>query len=148
MKITKAMTAAALTLCLCACSSREIHVSPDIQLEASVIPYPQQFDLHKGALYLDNSLIVLSKDFEDRTLAVTRDFANQLSECTSSQVEVKTFCCIPCKGASLTIAYDAELPDEAYEIKVDESGATVKSSSHNGVLYALATLRQMLPPAI
>ena len=148
MKITKAMTAAALTLCLCACSSREIHVSPDIQLEASVIPYPQQFDLNKGALYLDNSLIVLSKDFEDRTLAVTRDFANQLSECTSSQVEVKTFCCIPCKGASLTIAYDAELPDEAYEIKVDESGATVKSSSHNGVLYALATLRQMLPPAI
>ena len=148
MKMTKAMTAAALTLCLCACSSREIHVCPDIQLEASVIPYPQQFDLHKGALYLDNSLIVLSKDFEDRTLAVTRDFANQLSECTSSQVEVKTFCCTPCKGASLTIAYDAELPDEAYEIKVDESGATVKSSSHNGVLYALATLRQMLPPAI
>lgn len=43
---------------------------------------------------------------------------------------------------------DTSLGDEAYTIEVASGRLVVRAATHAGILYALHTLRQMLPPAI
>lgn len=146
MKRNVSILAAALALC--ACSSHTPRVDSNIELGATVMPYPRHCEYSTGVLYLDNSLVSVSSRFGSRTFDYVNEFAERLSRCSSSEVEVSSFRFKPAKGSSIAICYDGSLPDEAYELKVDENGARISSSSHNGVVYAIATIRQMLPPAI
>ena len=43
---------------------------------------------------------------------------------------------------------DSTIADEAYELKVRKNKVTVKAGSYNGFLYAIETLKQMLPVEI
>ena len=145
MNFTKTLSATIALMALLSCESHHVRTVSDIETDCSVIPYPQRLEQSKGALLMDNSLISVSREFEERTIEQVRAFAGRLAVSTGSRIAVKTFDVTPAKGTSLSFIYDGSLADEAYTLKVDENGAVAKASSHNGVIYAIATIRQLLP---
>lgn len=46
------------------------------------------------------------------------------------------------------LSTDVSLPEEAYNLKVTENQVIIYASGHNGFLYGLETIRQLLPVAI
>ena len=46
------------------------------------------------------------------------------------------------------LSTDVSLPEEAYNLKVTENQVIIYASGHNGFLYGLETIRQLLPVSI
>ena len=109
-----------------------------------IIPFPNSLEMHGGTFNAAGATFYCTGIDDPLTLAAVEKFAGELSLASgmTSKVETGT------TGEGINFILDAGMQEEAYRIDVKKSGVKVKASSLNGFIYALQTLRQMLPVEI
>src|SRR5574344_1668338 len=113
------------------------------QKDLSIIPYPQSLEMHSGSFKLAGASFCLQGIDENATSAI-KAFASQLSFVSG---KMNHFINEP-KGRCVIFNVDQKLANEEYALTVTRKKVTVSASSYNGFLYAIETLKQMLPISI
>ena len=142
----KRLLSLGLVLCLF-CLSARAGVLEDI------VPRPAEATLLKGSVRISGLPFKCDPAFDSATRSAVSAFASRLSYVSG---KASPFSATPGLGGAVAsgkakgvyFLRDAGLESEAYSIVVASRQVVVRASGPNGVLYALETLRQMLPPAI
>ena len=118
-----------------------------------IVPRPMQIEQHKGSLHVRGITVRCDPAFDARTRDAVSAFAAKLGyisgkTCTFSAPIGLKQALAGGKLKGIVFLHDTSLEPEAYTLLVTPSNAVVRACGLNGVLYALATLRQMLPAAI
>ena len=118
-----------------------------------IVPRPMQIEQHKGSLHVRGITVRCDPAFDARTRDAVSTFAAKLGyisgkTCTYSAPLGLQQALAGGKLKGIVFLHDTSLEPEAYTLLVTPANAVVRACGLNGVLYALATLRQMLPAAI
>ena len=118
-----------------------------------IIPQPQNIEMGKGCLKVKGLNFNYDNTLEGRTVEAIGKLADQLYLCTGKPSSIASATGINAAGSmgSLKGAFflkDASIAPEAYVIEVSKKAIKVTASDHNGFLYAISTLKQMMPEAI
>lgn len=125
-------------LFLSCCSSRKT-AAP-----FSVIPYPHEVEFSDGVFDMAGSRFIVDPSVDAATLSYISKFSDELSRVSGRRSPVVR----GVSGRGVRFILDAALPDEAYTIDVTGKSAVIGSSSYRGFVYAIQTVRQMLPVSI
>ncbi|MBO7574763.1 MAG: beta-N-acetylhexosaminidase [Bacteroidales bacterium] len=133
-------------LCLCAAFARA-GVLEDI------VPRPAEAVLYKGSVRISGLPFKCDASLPKEAQTAVSAFASHLAYVSGKS---SPFAAPPGLDAAVAsgkvkgalFLRDASLGAEAYTIEVGSGRVVVRASGLSGVLYALETLRQMLPPAI
>ena len=133
-------------LCLCAAFARA-GVLEDI------VPRPAEAVLHKGSVRISGLPFKCDASLPKEAQTAVSAFASHLAYVSGKS---SPFAAPPGLDAAVAsgkvkgalFLRDASLGAEAYTIEVGSGRVVVRASGLSGVLYALETLRQLLPPAI
>ena len=119
----------------------------------SVVPYPQNVDIQKGAFKIKGSAVNCDPAMDELSREAVAKFAVQLSKVTGRTCSyaapvgiTKTVANGSSKGFLFYV--DTSLSDEEYSISISKKAVLVAASSRPGFLYAIQTIKQMLPEAI
>ena len=110
----------------------------------TVVPYPNEVELSTGAFNAQGAELHYDTDFKDYAADAIKAFAEQLSMATGEECRIS-------EGESrsgFVFRFVPTLPEEAYRLNVSRKAAIVEASTLNGVIYAIQTIKQMLPDAI
>ena len=118
-----------------------------------IVPRPAEASLLKGSVRISGLPFKCDPSFDATSRTAVSAFASRLAYVSGKS---SPFSAPPGLGASVAsgkargvfFLRDAGLAPEAYSIEVASKSVVVRASGLQGVLYALETLRQMLPPAI
>ena len=145
MKLAHVILSAALLLVPLAGSAKDPVLN--------IIPQPESIELQKGTFKAVGASINCDAAFDARSRTAVQDFAARMSIVTG---KVSSFA-VPIGIAASAEAgaikgfvfiRDARMGDEEYRIEIGKKATKVYASAYNGVLYAITTLKQMLPEAI
>lgn len=119
----------------------------------SVVPYPQSVEIQKGAFKIKGTAINCDPAMDELSRDAVAKFAVQLSKVTGRTCSyaapvgiTKTIAGGTSKGFLFYV--DPSLADEEYTVNVSKKAVLVAASSRPGFLYAIQTLKQMLPTEI
>ena len=145
MKFTHVILSAALLLVPLAGSAKE----PVLD----IIPQPESIELQKGTFKAIGASINCDAAFDVRSRTAVQDFAARMSVVTGkvSSFAVPIGIVASAEAGSIkgfAFIRDTRLDDEEYRIEIGKKATKVYASAYNGVLYAITTLKQMLPEAI
>ena len=129
MKITRLITA----ICLFAAMSAGAQAK-----EINITPQPQSITVTRGICPVDGARLTCDKAFGEKTAAAVEKFAARLAEATGKTRG----------GCRINFVQDTGLKPENYTIQVTRAGIKVSAADRSGVLYAIETLKQLLPEAI
>ena len=132
MKKTAIIIGAALTLASCCGEPVGNHVN--------VIPQPASVKVYEGGLSLAGASFRADESFGEDALEAIKGFESNLEAACGAE-----------SGAGqgrIIFKRNPRMEAEEYSITVCGKKATVKASGLNGVLYALETMKQMLPVEI
>lgn len=132
LNISTLIAAVAASLLTVSCVKQE-------NVELGIIPAPEKvvsncngnFNIAGAAFAVDNKM-------SDRALAAINSLAKDLSNSTGVTSEVGS------KG-DIVFLQKSSLETEEYAINISRKGIKVQYATDKGILYAIATLRQMLP---
>ena len=125
-------------LCLTACHTLQKEVV-FTENDLNIIPQPQSMVLGKGHFQFTQETIFVI----DPTLMPARlPFLKQFERASGFKFAVQK---VALSGSSVVIDTDKSLPKEGYTLAVTPQQITIKAADYNGALYALQTLRQLLP---
>ena len=110
----------------------------------SVIPYPHEVEFSDGVFDMAGSRFIVDPSVDAASLSYISKFSDELS-CVSGR---RSPVVRGVSGRGVRFILDAALPDEAYTIDVTGKSAVIGSSSYRGFVWAIQTLRQMLPVSI
>ncbi len=118
-----------------------------------IVPQPERIELQKGTFKAAGASINCDAAFDTRSRAAVQDFAARLSIASGkvSSFAVPVGIAASAEAGSIrgfVFIRDASLGDEEYRIEIGSKAAKVYASEYNGVLYAVTTLKQMLPEAV
>ena len=121
---------AALTAC------QETCIKP-----VTVVPYPNEVTLNAGTFNAQGADFHYDEAFEDYAKNAIEAFAGSLAlaggkDCKVAQGK---------SNSGFVFIMNNTLPEEAYKLTVSRKAVTVEAASLNGVIYAIETLKQMLP---
>ena len=119
----------------------------------SIVPQPERIELGKGTFKAIGASVNCDDGFDAGSRAAAQAFAARLS-LTSGKVS--SFAVPPGLAASaeagsirgFVFIHDRSLGEEEYRIDIGSKAVKVYASAFNGVLYAITTLKQMLPEAV
>ena len=119
----------------------------------SVVPYPQSVEIQKGAYKIKAAPINCDPAMDSGSREAVNKFANQLSKvtgrtCTFAAPMGITKNVTNGKAKGFLFYVDPKLAEEAYTIDVTKKAVIVAASGRPGFLYAIQTLKQMLPAEI
>ena len=137
MKHTLTIMAAAAALTMATGCARKAPV-PDI------IPFPNSLEMHGGTFNAAGAAFYCSGIDDPLTEAAVGRLAAELSSASgikSETVEGST-------GKGFNFTSDPSIPAEAYRIRVKKNSVDISASGLNGFIYAIQTIRQMLPVEI
>lgn len=133
-RIYKIAAAASIVALLASCSEGPLVTkSPE-----SVIPLPQEISVGEGYLNLAGVKIVCDSGVPECAEKQISAFAADLD----AKVPGALF------GPKMYFESDPSLAEEEYVIEVTKKKATVKASNLSGYVYAIQTIKQMLPSSI
>ena len=110
----------------------------------NVIPYPNEVEVKGGTFNAAGAAFSYAPEFDQAAKDAINSFASQIS--LASGVESLASEGNASKG--FVFRYNAALPAEAYTLSVSRKAAVAEASSLNGVIYAIQTIKQMLPVEI
>ena len=132
MKITNhifALAAVAVMLFLCSFAS--------LANSINVIPQPSSVQVFDGECNIAGATFRIDKKFSKETIAAVNGFAESLQLASGKKNG---------RGkAVLVFELSNDIVKEGYAIEVSKNKVYVKASDFNGVLYAIETIKQMLP---
>ena len=114
------------------------------QNQITVVPYPNSVEITKGQFKAKGADINYSENLDARSEAAICKFAEQISLVSGCNSKLNK----GGNGSGFNFILDAEMPAEAYIIKITKNTAAIKASGLNGFNYAIQTLKQMLPVEI
>ena len=107
--------------------------------DLAVIPQPESVDPGKGSFRFTKETVFV---IDPALMPARRSFLEQFEKASGFRFSVQ-------KVALLTnyvvIDTDTSLPKEGYTLTVNSKEIIIKAGGYNGALYALETLRQLLP---
>ena len=109
-----------------------------------VIPCPNYMEIHEGTFAAAGADFRYDTRFDASARDAIIAFADRLSFTAGRKSKVR-------KGTSdkgFVFAMNPDLPSEAYRLSISKEAARVEASSLNGVIYAIQTIKQMLPVQI
>ena len=108
----------------------------------NVVPYPNDVTIKSGTFNLAaNNCFHISADMDQASRDAAASFAAQLS--LTSGIE---FGMNEGSGSNgFVFRYNPEIEKEGYRLDVSRKAAVAEVSSLNGVIYAIQTIKQMLP---
>ncbi len=110
----------------------------------SVIPQPNQVTLGEGSFKLAGAAFGTDEAIPAETAALIDEFRVQIGIVTGKESAAVS-------GASekgVSFVMDNTLGAEAYALRINPDGVQVSAADYNGFLYAIQTLKQMLPAAV
>ncbi len=118
-----------------------------------IVPRPAKAEASKGSLRISGTSIKCDPAFDAATVEAVGRFAARLGYASGKTSPVSTppglrDALAGGKVKGIVFLRDGSLAPEAYSILVSKRNAVVRASGLNGVIYALETLRQLLPPSI
>ena len=118
-----------------------------------IVPRPAKAEASKGSLRISGASIKCDPAFDAATVEAVGRFAARLGYACGKTSPVSTppglrDALAGGKVKGIVFLRDGSLAPEAYSILVSKRNAVVRASGLNGVIYALETLRQLLPPSI
>lgn len=119
---------------LAAASCRQAQRSYDI------VPYPNSLQARAGEFDMRNAVIECDPAFDESVRQVVDAFSQQLARWVGDEASGA--------GKPIRFIYDPSLGPEAYTLDVKPNRIDIWSSARNGTLYALQTLRQLMPADI
>ena len=125
-------------LCLTACHTLQKEVV-FTENDLTIIPQPQSMVLGKGYFQFTQETVFVI----DPTLMPARlPFLEQFERASGFRFALQK---VALSGNSVVIDTDKSLPKEGYTLAVTPQQISIKAADYNGALYALQTLRQLLP---
>lgn len=106
----------------------------------NVIPQPESVQVYDGNFTIAGAEFRIDKALGESSLAAVKDFETALSSASATESGTS--------GNTVSFVKSPFLSAEEYSIRVCGEKAIVKASDFNGVLYAMETLKQMLPVQI
>ena len=110
----------------------------------SVVPYPNEVSMGSGSIDIAGIRFNYSPELDIASKAYIETFAGQLSLATGKTSSVKE----SKKVKGISFIPDSSLAKEAYTLDISRRAVKVKASSLNGFVYAIQTLKQMMPAEI
>jgi beta-N-acetylhexosaminidase len=141
MKTMKKLLYLSVLLCLTACHTPKKEVV-FTENDLNIIPQPQSVELGRGHFqFTQETVFVITPALMPARLP----FLEQFERASGFKFAIQ-------KAAILTnsvvIDTDKSLPKEGYTLAVTPKQISIKAADYNGTLYALQTLRQLLPNEI
>lgn len=136
--IMRKITLFLVTLMAMSCAPRQETTQEKSHI--SIIPEPSMVEVSGGYLDINSAACFISADMDDMSREAIDLFLGALYDIhvyTDSR-----------DNAVLSFVTDQELESESYVIDVNSRRAVVEASSFNGFLYAIETLKQLLPVEI
>ena len=109
-----------------------------------VVPYPNKVSLKAGSYKVAGAVFHYDGNMDALSVQAVTDFADRLSRVTGKQSLVS-------EGHSRTginFVVDPALAPEEYSLVVNRKAVIIKASALNGFIYAIQTVKQMLPEEI
>ena len=107
------------------------------EFTVNVIPCPASVEVSDGKVDVAGARCKIDSKFGKAAVAAVKDFEKKLL--SASAVRKNS------AGVSFLFEKSPEMSDEEYTISVRDKEVSVKASSLKGVIYAVETLKQMLP---
>lgn len=119
----------------------------------NIIPAPLSVMEDKGSFKLKGNSISCDSSIGQNAKDAVAAFSAQLTLCAGniypvSQPSGLAQTVKEGKAKGIVFCVDPTLKDEAYHIRISKDAAIIEASSENGFLYAIQSLKQMLPVAI
>ena len=111
-----------------------------------LIPYPNHLTPRAGEFAAAGAAVACDERLDEASRAVVEEFAARLSEASGAESAV-TYEALPAAGG-FRFLVDESLAPERYRLDVTTDGAEVRASSLRGFLYAVQTIKQLLPAAL
>lgn len=118
-----------------------------------IVPQPASIELQGGTFKAIGASVNCDAAFDEASRTVAQDFAARMSLVTG---KVSSFA-VPFgisasaeagKLKGFVFIRDTRLADEEYRIEIGRKSTVVRAAGFHGVLYAVETIKQMLPEAI
>lgn len=109
-----------------------------------VIPYPNQVETHCGKFVAAGAGVSYCPEMDVRSVEAVKSFANALSSATGKESSIST----EATDRGFSFVMDQSLPSEAYILDITKKAVTIKASGLNGFIYAIQSIKQMLPVEI
>ena len=108
--------------------------------EFHVIPMPADVAITEGSFNVAGALVTCSEELDELSVKAVERFEEALKTATGK----------PCTGGHGTIHFglNPNLAAEQYYIQIRPDGVDVEASALNGFVYAIESLKQMLPAGI
>jgi len=115
-----------------------------------IVPYPASVELTKGSFNVRGAAINCDSSLDGQSVAAVSKLAGTLTTVCGKTVSVATTAGLERtvrSGKAKGVAFyrDAKLGKEAYRIEITPKYVAVGASDSNGFLYAIQTLKQMMP---
>ena len=108
----------------------------------NVVPYPNDVTIKSGTFNLAaNNSFHVSTDLDQASKNAIASFAAQLSLASGIEFGMNE----GTGSNGFVFRYNPEIDKEAYVLNVSRKAAVAEASSLNGIIYAIQTIKQMLP---
>ncbi len=109
----------------------------------SIVPFPNKVEMGYGEFNASGAAFYLDSSMDEHSKTAVNKFAAKLSAVTGIESVVQEG-----KGNDgFTFQLNPNLAKEAYKVNISKKAVKVEASSLNGFIYAIETLKQMLPVA-
>ena len=106
----------------------------------NIIPQPSSVQVFEGECNISGASFRVDKKFADEVKAAVDRFTESLQFASGKKIG---------RGkASFVFVQSDEIVKEGYSIEVSKNKVLIKAADYNGVLYAIETIKQMLPVEI
>ena len=134
--ITKILFISFLWAVACQMPKKEVVFTSD---DLTIIPQPQSMVLGKGYFQFTQETVFV---IDPTLMPAQLPFLEQFERASGFKFAVQK---VALSGNSVVIDTDKSLPKEGYTLAVTPQQISIKAADYNGALYALQTLRQLLP---
>lgn len=125
-------------LCLTACHTLQKEVV-FTENDLNIIPQPQSMVLGKGSFQFTQKTVFVTAP---ELYPVTNSFVEQYEKATGFRMFFRK---AAIQTSYILLSLDKSLPKEGYTLVVKPDKISITAADRNGALYALETLRQLLP---
>ena len=105
-----------------------------------VIPQPETVEIYDGVFQIAGAEFKTDADLGEAATRAISGFEKALTSASGAESGTS--------GTTIIFRKSSSLAPEEYSVNICKGNAVVKASSLNGVLYAIETLKQMLPVEI
>lgn len=122
-----------------ACQTLKQETVKFTESDICIIPNPQSMTLNKGSFRFTKETVFVTAP---ELYPVTNSFVEQYEKATGFRMFFKK---AAIQTSYILLSLDKSLPKEGYTLVVEPDKISITAADHNGALYALETLRQLLP---